>query len=146
MSATDDDSERRSSSPPPLTVVDLGQQAAAVAEGTPSRLMARLNESGVRLSVYRGEGNWHAHTDTDECFVVLEGALSIDIFEGPAIDVGPGQLVTIPAGTVHRPRSVQRTVLLCFKRLKGHTDYFELVAPGDTATASIARLSRGNPR
>ena len=108
--------------------------------------MARLNESGVRLSVYRGEGNWHAHKDIDECFVVLEGALSIDIFEGLAIEVGPGQLVTIPAGTVHRPRAVERTVLLCFKRLEGHTDYFELVAPGETATASSARLSSGNPR
>lgn len=124
----------------PLTVIDLAREAASLAPGLPSRLIARLNDSGVRLAVYEGEADWHAHPGTDECFVVLEGELSLDVFEGPTLTLGPGQAVTIPTGVVHRPRAGRRTVLLCIKRLEGATDYFELVAgpTGDPTPATPA--------
>ncbi len=129
-------SERRQAPPAPLTVVDVGREAAAFAPGAPNRMLARVNDSGMRLAVFQGEGDWHSHAGTDECFLVLEGELTLDIFEGATLHVGPGQLVTIPGGTVHRPRSATRSVMLCFKRLEGHTDYFELVAPEADATSA----------
>ena len=113
----------------PLTVIDLAHEATSLAPGLPNRLIARLNEAGVRLAVYEGEADWHAHPGTDECFIVLEGELSIEIFEGPTLLLRARQMTTIPGGTVHRPRARERTVLLCVKRLEGDTDYFELVPP-----------------
>ena len=122
-------SEPQPTLPAPLTVVDVSREAASFAPGAPNRMLARVNDSGMRLAVFQGDGDWHSHAGTDECFLVLEGELTLEIFEGATLHVGPGQLVTIPGGAVHRPRAATRSVMLCFKRLEGHTDYFELVAP-----------------
>jgi mannose-6-phosphate isomerase-like protein (cupin superfamily) len=119
--------------PPPLTVVHLGHEAATFTPGTRSRALAGVNDSVVKFSVFEGEGHWHAHADSDECFVVLEGELVVEIFEGETLRVGAGQLVTIPAGTPHRPSATTRTVLLCIKRGESATQFYELVMPAPDA-------------
>ena len=126
--------ERAAVSPPaPLTVIDLAREAATFTPGTRSRVLAGVNDSVVKFSVFEGEGHWHAHPDTDECFIVLEGELVVEIFEGDTLHVGPGQLVTIPAGAAHRPSAAARTVLLCLKRGEGATQFYELVPPAPPA-------------
>ncbi len=109
----------------PVTMVDLADQAASLAPGLPSRVIGRINESCLRLSVFAGEGNWHAHPTSDELFVVLEGELLLDVFAEGTVAVGPGQVVTVPAGVMHRPRAEARTVILCFKHLVAETEYYE---------------------
>src|SRR5262249_30453746 len=89
--------------------------------GRPSRLLNRVNESCTRLAAWRGDGVWHAHPTSDEMFVVLEGELTLEIHGHGTLVVGPHQAVTIPAGTVHRPRATARTVSLCFKHLVADT-------------------------
>jgi mannose-6-phosphate isomerase-like protein (cupin superfamily) len=111
-----------------LTVVDLRTQVDTLAVGLPSRTIAHANENCLKLSVYAGTGDWHRHFTTDEIFVVLEGELFLDVFEGETVAVGPQQVVTVPAGVVHRPRAEVRTVLLCFKPAESKTEYYELVA------------------
>jgi mannose-6-phosphate isomerase-like protein (cupin superfamily) len=114
---------------PPLTVVDLGAETLTLNVGDPSRVLARVNESGLRFSVFRGGGAWHVHPASDECFLVLRGALLLDLKDGRTIRVGRHQLVTVPAGLVHRPRADVRTVTLCFKLLIAPTRFLEDDAP-----------------
>jgi mannose-6-phosphate isomerase-like protein (cupin superfamily) len=114
-----------------VTVVDLASEAAGLAPGLPSRTIARINESCLKLSVYSGEGEWHAHPTSDELFVVLEGELRLDIFEGSTLAVGPRQVATVPAGVVHRPHTTGRAVILCFKHAAGETSFYELEDAAD---------------
>jgi mannose-6-phosphate isomerase-like protein (cupin superfamily) len=138
--------ERWMTVPPPLTVVDLATEAISIAPGSPNKPLARLNESGVRLAVFQGEADWHAHDGTDECFIVLDGTLTVDLYETGSLTIRAGQLVTIPGGTVHRPRAEQPTVFLCFKRIVGHTQHFEVVTTNEDEAARRANDRRSEDR
>src|SRR3546814_2479017 len=54
-----------------------------------------------------GDFVWHAHSDTDETFIVLEGELCIDVRGGfggdGAIVLRTGQMAVVPKGVEHRP-------------------------------------------
>lgn len=116
----------------PLAVVDVVDEAASLAPGFPSRVIGRINESQLRLSVYAGEGNWHSHPTTDELFFVLDGELALDLYDGGTVTVGPRQLVTVPAGTVHRPRASAASTILCFKHADAVNEFHE-APPSDGA-------------
>jgi len=128
----------------PLTVVDLRAETLAMHVGDPTRVLTRVNESGLRFSVGQGQGLWHLHSTTDECFLVLRGRLLLDLKDGTTISVGRHQLVTVPAGVVHRPRAVVPTVTLCFKHLVGPTRLLEDVAPRRGRTLTIRRRRRAS--
>ena len=112
-------------SPPRIPVIDLNDELETLAPGKPSRIVGLANEDCLKLSVYQGDGNWHVHPNTDELFLVLEGELRMDIYEGETITLGPRQLVTIPKGVVHRPRADEKTILLVFKPRESETQFFE---------------------
>lgn len=42
----------------------------------------------------------HAHLESDECFIVLQGALIVDV-EGRRVTIGPGEFCCFPAGVYH---------------------------------------------
>jgi len=127
---------------PPLTVVDLGAETLTLNVGDPSRVLTRVNENGLRFSVVRGGGLWHVHPASDECFLVLRGALLLDMKNGRTIRVGRHQLVTIPAGLMHRPRAIVRTVTLCFKPLDAPTNFLEHDAPSRDRARTISPRRR----
>lgn len=68
------------------------------------RVVAALND--VRFKVARVEGTfpWHHHDDTDEAFWILEGEVQFDFPTGTRTATA-GQLVVVPRGLEHRPRS-----------------------------------------
>lgn len=80
-----------------------------------NEIVSEVNDHVVRLAVINGDYHWHKHDDCDEAFLVLEGELYIDL-EERTVSLEPGDLFTIPAGVMHRTRSKQRTVNLCFEK------------------------------
>ena len=71
---------------------------------------------------------WHRHPDSDETFVGVDGKLIIEFEDGMA-EVGPGQIVTVPAGTLHRTRPAgERSVNLTFERVGASTLFEEPAA------------------
>ena len=56
----------------------------------------------VKVVRAHGEVVWHEHADTDELFIVLEGALRIELPDRFA-DVRAGELFVVPRGVRHRP-------------------------------------------
>jgi mannose-6-phosphate isomerase-like protein (cupin superfamily) len=95
----------------PLELVDAGALAAACAEPWWNQSLCEVNDSVVRLGVFRGEFHWHKHDREDELFFVLEGKLLVDL-EGRTVELGPRQGVVVPRGVVHRTRAEVRTVCL----------------------------------
>jgi len=106
---------------PPLTRVDLRQMAAAVTAPYRNFVLSRVDDHCVRMAVMQGQYRWHRHPGFDECFVVLEGRLEIDLADGTTVALLPGETFTIPAGAVHRTRAAQRTVNLCFEHVDAYT-------------------------
>lgn len=73
-----------------------------------------INDHVVRLSVLQKDFYWHKHTKSDEFFFVLEGRLYVD-FEEHTEEIEVGQMIKVPKNVLHRTRSNERTVILCFE-------------------------------
>ena len=95
----------------PLDLIDEKSLSDACPHRWYNQTLCSVNDSVVRLGVVEGEYHWHQHEDDDEFFYVIQGELSIQLRDR-TIELGPRQGVVIPKGTVHRPSSRQRTVML----------------------------------
>jgi mannose-6-phosphate isomerase-like protein (cupin superfamily) len=95
----------------PLERIDLPALVRACTDQWYNQTLCRVNESVVRLGVVQGEYHWHKHDEDDEFFYVVEGRFWIDLPDR-VVELGPGQGVVVPKGTMHRPRAPERTVIL----------------------------------
>ena len=107
---------------PALVRVDLKAKADTISDEYRNFVVLGVNKHCVRMAVMTGEYRWHRHPRSDECFLVLEGALEIDFDDRPTVLLKPGNLFNIPAGTKHRTRAAVRTVNLCFEDATAYTD------------------------
>jgi len=114
---------------PTLTCVDLKREARAIEQAYKNFVVLNVNNHCVRLAVMQGEFRWHQHPRSDECFLVMEGELEIDLADGRTFRLKPGEVFAIPAGVVHRTRSHARAVNLCFEDRNAYTDVV-FVDPG----------------
>ena len=71
------------------------------------RQFAAFNDGG--FGVFRvdgvGEGPWEMHPDTDELLFVLEGSVTVEVYDADGNDTVPlaaGQMVVVPRGRWHR--------------------------------------------
>lgn len=95
----------------PLELIDVQALADASAEPWYNQTLCRVNDCVVRLGVVQGEFHWHRHDEEDEFFYVVEGRFIIDL-EGRTVELAPRQGFTVPQGVLHRPRALERTVIL----------------------------------
>lgn len=110
---------------PQLTVANLAAEGAASTGAYRNVVVNQVNESCLRLSAFEGDYRWHFHPTSDELFVVVDGTLAIDLADGSTLHLGPWDMVTIPAGAVHRTRALPRAVNLCFEHFGAETTFVE---------------------
>ncbi|WP_026122209.1 cupin domain-containing protein [Nocardiopsis halotolerans] len=84
------------------------------------RIVTRVNDYDVRVAKVRGEYVWHAHDDTDEFFLLLDGDLRIRLREGAGgaervVTLERGSVFVVPRGTEHRPESDTGASILLFE-------------------------------
>jgi len=91
--------------------IALAEKLAAVDDHWAPRIVARYNGNKVCVVKVQGEFVWHAHDETDDLFLVLDGHLTIDLPDAP-VELGPGDLYVVPRGVRHRPRAEVETSLL----------------------------------
>ncbi|WP_206185247.1 cupin domain-containing protein [Sphingosinicella sp. CPCC 101087] len=90
--------------------------AAELADPYHNRRIAAVNDHEVRLSIMTHAFDWHSHPDSDECFLVVEGQLVVEL-ETETHILSPGELLTVPRGVRHRTRPQgARSVNLTFER------------------------------
>jgi mannose-6-phosphate isomerase-like protein (cupin superfamily) len=94
-----------------LELIDIATIVKACKDQWFNQTLTQVNDSVVRLGIVQGEYHWHKHDNDDEFFFVLEGQLLIDL-EDQTIELNPNQGVTISRGVMHRPRALQKTVML----------------------------------
>ena len=83
--------------------------------------VAKVNDQVIRLSYLDGEFHWHKHTNQDELFYILEGKIIIQLKDQPKIILSKGQMVVIPKGIEHCPKSKEPSYVLLFEPFKLQT-------------------------
>jgi mannose-6-phosphate isomerase-like protein (cupin superfamily) len=94
-----------------LEKIDIGAIEKACDYDWFNQTLCRVNDSLVRLGIFKGEFHWHKHDREDEFFYVVEGKLLID-FEGRTVELAPRQGMVVPKGVKHWPRAPERTLVL----------------------------------
>jgi len=75
------------------------------------KTIARLNDYHIKLVRLKGDFVWHRHPDTDEFFLVVEGAMRIDFRDG-SVELAAGEMYVVPRGIEHKPFAAQECRVL----------------------------------
>lgn len=67
-------------------------------------LIAKMNNYDFKIVKFKGDFVWHSHPETDETFIVIEGALVMN-FRDRTVEVCAGEMIVIPKGVEHKPSS-----------------------------------------
>lgn len=96
---------------PSVAAIDLQHKLAGFTDHWSPRTVATFNGHDIMVVKAQGAFSWHAHPDSDDFFLVLQGRLCIDLPKG-TVELGPGQLFVVPAGMQHRPHAEEEVHLL----------------------------------
>lgn len=91
--------------------IDLAAKLATFSEHWQPRVVARYNGNDIMVAKVQGEFIWHKHDDTDDCFLVLAGNLTIQLRDRD-VHLGPGELFVVPRGVEHRPVAPEEVHIL----------------------------------
>ena len=69
------------------------------------KIIAESNNQYVKLCKLEGNFLWHSQENEDELFLVLKGVLFIDFRHQETVEVKEGEIVIVPKGIEHRPRT-----------------------------------------
>lgn len=86
---------------PPVSIC-LTSKLSLFSDHWSPKVIAEMNDVQFKLVKLEGEFVWHAHGDTDEVFIVLEGEMSISFRDGD-VSVKQGEMIVVPKGVEHRP-------------------------------------------
>ena len=82
--------------------INFSQKLAKFSERWSPRVIAQMNDYQFKLARIQGEFVWHSHAETDEAFIVIEGAMSIELPDG-RVDLKAGEMFVVPRGVEHKP-------------------------------------------
>jgi mannose-6-phosphate isomerase-like protein (cupin superfamily) len=98
--------------------IDLQSALATFTDLWSPRIVSRVNDYDVRVAKVAGDHLWHAHDDTDEFFLVLDGELTIALREEGderAVTLPRGAVFVVPRGIEHRPSAPGGASILMFE-------------------------------
>lgn len=81
--------------------INLADKLSQFSEHWSPKIIAEMNDHQFKLVKFRGEFVWHTHADTDEVFIVLDGAMTIHFRDGDVM-VRAGEMFTIQKGMEHK--------------------------------------------
>lgn len=91
--------------------INFKEKMALFSEHWSPRVVAEMNDYQFKLVKIQGDFVWHDHPDTDETFVVLEGAMEIEFREG-RVFLAAGEMFVVPKGVAHKPLAKEECCIL----------------------------------
>ena len=82
--------------------INLQEKLSIISEKWQPKIIAQMNDYHFKLVKVHGEFIWHAHPETDEVFLVLNGQLEIQFRDG-TVTLNEGELFVVPRGVEHKP-------------------------------------------
>ena len=68
-------------------------------------IIGELNNQYVKLCKLKDDFVWHTHENEDELFLVFKGTLLMDFRDAKTVEVKEGEILIVPKGVEHRPRT-----------------------------------------
>jgi mannose-6-phosphate isomerase-like protein (cupin superfamily) len=87
-----------------ITKANVNKKFELIQEYWTPKIIGELNGQYVKLAKIKNELIWHSHQNEDEMFIVLRGTLIMD-FRDQTIETKQGEVLIIPKGMEHRPRT-----------------------------------------
>ena len=96
--------------------INLQEKFELVGEKWSPHQIAAVDNMQVLLARIEGDFVWHAHDEQDELFFVQKGELDMH-FRDRVVRVKPGEIIVVPKGVEHCPRTVngQEVQVLLFE-------------------------------
>ena len=103
-----------------MNPVDLKQKLALFTKRWHPHVVAEGDSLQVYLSKIRGEFVMHRHENGDELFYVIKGAMEM-CFKDRTVPVREGEIILVPRGVEHCPRTGDEEVHLLVVEPRGTT-------------------------
>jgi mannose-6-phosphate isomerase-like protein (cupin superfamily) len=116
------------------TSINLAEKFATFSDHWAPKIVAQMNDYQFKLVKFSGEFVWHSHRDTDEVFIVVDGAMTIHFRDGD-LAVRAGEMFVVPKGTEHKT-SARSECLAMLVELGGTVNTGE-VRGGQTAPSDV---------
>lgn len=94
-----------------MKTVRLAEAFEQIHEHWHPHIVARVNDTDVKVARVLGTFDWHHHKDQDELFWVQRGRLRIELRNG-TVELGPGEMAVVPRGVEHRPVAEEEVELV----------------------------------
>ncbi len=91
--------------------INIADKLSLFHEHWQPKLVARVNDSDVKLAKLQGEFIWHHHDAEDEMFLVIKGRLLMQ-FRDREEWIGAGEFIVVPRGIEHRPVAPEEVHLM----------------------------------
>ena len=101
-----------------MNKINLAEKLASFSEHWSPKIIAELNGQRVKVAKLLGSFDWHFHEQEDELFWFISGQLQIHIRDDAGeqmIEIGSGELFTVPRGLWHRPIAEPEVELVLFE-------------------------------
>lgn len=95
-----------------MNKINLAEKLALFDTHWDPKVVATYNDNDIMVVKFAGEFPFHKHDETDDFFLVIEGLVTMDFASAPSVTFGPGELVVVPRGVLHRPRAVGEAKVL----------------------------------
>lgn len=82
--------------------INLAQKLTLFDQHWSPKVIAEMNDYQFKVVKLQGEFVFHAHQDTDETFIVLDGNLTIEFRDG-MVEIAAGEMFVVPKGVEHKP-------------------------------------------
>ena len=87
-----------------MAIIDLKKIINETRDPWQPRDILHVDQTALRVAKIDGAYDWHIHTNEDEFFLVLKGAIYIDTAEG-SVELKEHQGYLVKKGTRHRSRA-----------------------------------------
>jgi mannose-6-phosphate isomerase-like protein (cupin superfamily) len=84
------------------SAINLKEKLNKFSEHWSPKIIAQMNDYHFKLVKFQGDFVWHSHADTDEVFIVLDGAMRIDFRDGK-VELRAGEMFVVPREVEHKP-------------------------------------------
>ncbi len=91
--------------------INLADKLAQFSEHWSPKIVAQMNDYHFKVVKLQGDFTWHCHPETDEVFIVLDGAMTIAFRDGQ-VDLKTGEMFVVPQGVAHKPYAEKECAMM----------------------------------
>ena len=84
------------------TTINIAEKFKLFSDHWSPKVIAEMNDYQFKLAKVEGEFIWHAHEESDETFIIIDGELTIE-FRDKSVHLNKGEMCVVPKGVEHKP-------------------------------------------